>query len=64
MLKDEIKKKLNLKNLPKQKKTIKKWVSDPKEKKWKIVKLKKKTQTQIRYINKLKHDDIENKIQF
>jgi hypothetical protein len=28
------------------------------------VKLKKKTQTQIRQINKLKHDDIENKIQF
>ena len=64
MLKDEIKKKLNLKNLPKQKKTIKKWALDPKEKKWKIVKLKKKTQTQIQHINKLKHDNIENKIQF
>jgi len=60
------KKKINLKNLPKQKKkkTIKKWALDPKEKKWKIVKLKKKTQTQIQHINKLKHDNIENKIQF
>jgi hypothetical protein len=28
------------------------------------VKLKKKTQTQIQHINKLKHDNIENKIQF
>ena len=66
MLKDEIEKKTQFKKFTKvkKKKTIKKWASDPKEKKWKIVKLKKKTQTQIRQINKLKHDDIENKIQF